>query len=124
MPINHTSKILHLLQERYPTLRPVFDYALSQGLDGQLALVWKPTDIPKPDLDELIGLAQEVAICSISAAAALRQRNALLAESDWTQLPDVPDAVSKRWRAYRKALRDLPGQPGFPAEIVWPDKPE
>jgi hypothetical protein len=51
------------------------------------------------------------------------QRNRLLAESDWTQLPDSPpDALA--WGVYRKALRDIPSQPGFPWDVDWPVKPE
>ena len=39
-----------------------------------------------------------------------RQRNELLAASDWTQLPDAPLTESQKeaWRIYRQALRDLP----------------
>jgi len=39
-----------------------------------------------------------------------RQRNALLAESDWTQMSDSPLTDSKKteWATYRQALRDLP----------------
>lgn len=28
------------------------------------------------------------------------------------------------WADYRQALLDLPQQPGFPADVVWPTKPE
>lgn len=56
------------------------------------------------------------------AAAARQQRNALLAQSDWTQLSDAPvDSVA--WANYRRELRYLPTQPGFPTEIVWPTPP-
>ncbi|WP_412841983.1 phage tail assembly chaperone, partial [Cereibacter johrii] len=34
---------------------------------------------------------------------------------------DRPDAAA--WTAYRQALRDVPEQPGFPAEIAWPEPP-
>lgn len=51
------------------------------------------------------------------------RRDALLAETDWTQLPDVPDATKAKWQAYREALRDVTKQPGFPLEIDWPEKP-
>jgi hypothetical protein len=27
------------------------------------------------------------------------------------------------WGAYRKALRDIPTQPGFPHTVVWPEQP-
>lgn len=51
---------------------------------------------------------------------ARNHRNMLLAQSDWTQGKDIPDAISTPWAAYRQALRDLPEQPGFPATIDWP----
>lgn len=57
------------------------------------------------------------------AATARERRNALLAQSDWTQGKDVPDAVSTPWTVYRVALRDVPQQPGFPLNIVWPTPP-
>ena len=48
-------------------------------------------------------------------------RNALLAASDWTQLPDAPvDAAA--WATYRQALRDLTQQ-SDPFNIVWPVPP-
>ena len=36
-------------------------------------------------------------------------RNALLSESDWTQLPDSPltEAQRAEWATYRQALRDI-----------------
>lgn len=36
-------------------------------------------------------------------------RNTLLAQSDWTQLPDSPltDAKRAEWATYRQALRDI-----------------
>lgn len=49
-------------------------------------------------------------------------RNKLLAESDWTQLPDAP--VDKQaWAEYRQALRDLPTQSGNSEEVVFPTRP-
>lgn len=61
------------------------------------------------------------------AAQARARRNQLLAESDWTQLPDARAAMgaekAAEWDIYRQALRDITAQPGFPAEIVWPVKP-
>ena len=55
--------------------------------------------------------------------AALRIRATLLAKSDWTQLPDVPEATRLLWQPYRQALRDLPAQPGWPQDCIWPDAP-
>jgi len=51
------------------------------------------------------------------------QRDALLSQSDWTQVPDAP-VNQTAWAEYRQALRDLPQQAGFPTEITWPVKPE
>lgn len=47
------------------------------------------------------------------------ERDRLLAESDWTQLPDAPltRAQKAAWRAYRQALRSLP-ETG-----AWPEPP-
>lgn len=50
-------------------------------------------------------------------------RNALLAATDWTQANDIPQATKDNWAIYRQALRDVPQQPGFPANVVWPVKP-
>lgn len=49
------------------------------------------------------------------------ERNRLLVESDWTQLPDAPvDAAV--WVTYRQALRDVTTQAN-PFAIVWPESP-
>lgn len=59
------------------------------------------------------------------ADVAISRRNALLAESDWTQLADVPLSaeMKSQWATYRQQLRDLTDQPGFPDSINWPAKP-
>jgi len=49
-------------------------------------------------------------------------RNAALAQSDWTQLPDAP--VDKAaWATYRQALRDLPAQGGIADSAEFPVAP-
>jgi len=50
------------------------------------------------------------------------QRNKLLSESDWTQLPDA-QVNAAAWATYRQALRDLPANTADPANPVWPTKP-
>lgn len=57
--------------------------------------------------------------------AALLGRDNLLRITDRTQLPDAPltAQVRRSWANYRQALRDLPTQPGFPANVVWPIPP-
>ena len=55
-------------------------------------------------------------------ASVRTRRDALLAQSDWTQLPDVPLATKETWAIYRQALRDVTTQPD-PFSIVWPVAP-
>lgn len=50
------------------------------------------------------------------------KRNALLADSDWTQVVDAP-VDQAAWRTYRQALRDITEQEGFPSDVVWPTPP-
>lgn len=58
------------------------------------------------------------------AAEVRKERNTLLAATDWTQAVDIPQAVKDTWAPYRQALRDVPQQPGFPENITWPVRPE
>lgn len=56
------------------------------------------------------------------AEQARKKRDLLLAESDFSQLPDAPVNASV-WAAYRQELRDVPEQVGFPETIDWPERP-
>ena len=47
-------------------------------------------------------------------------RDTLIAATDWTQCADISAAVASKWAPYRKALRDVPQQAGFPFSVVWP----
>ena len=59
------------------------------------------------------------------AIDARRQRNALMAACDWTQLPDAPLTTAQKaaWSTYRQALRDISKQALFPVTIDWPVVP-
>lgn len=50
------------------------------------------------------------------------ERDRRLAASDWTQLPDVPEATRLAWTGYRQALRDVTQQ-SDPDAIDWPASP-
>ena len=59
-----------------------------------------------------------------------KERNKLLAQTDWTQLGDVSSNLA--WKAYRQALRDLPAStnPKLDSDgyldmtsVTWPTKP-
>jgi hypothetical protein len=56
-------------------------------------------------------------------SVAREQRNRLLADCDWTQLADYAGTDKTSWKTYRKALRDVTKQPGFPETIEWPSAP-
>lgn len=53
------------------------------------------------------------------------ERNKLLADSDWTQLADVPFLPEKKqeWAEYRQSLRDITQQSN-PYGIEWPSIPQ
>jgi hypothetical protein len=53
-----------------------------------------------------------------------RQRDQLLADSDWTALPSTPmaDELRATWQTYRQALRDITAQPD-PYDVIWPTAP-
>lgn len=50
-------------------------------------------------------------------------RDTLLAESDYTQLPDVNLANKQEWITYRQLLRDIPQNYQESHAVVWPTKP-
>ena len=65
------------------------------------------------------------------AAAAIRQeRDRRLTTSvdpiagNALRWADLTIDQQQAWAAYRQALLDIPQQPGFPHEILWPSKPE
>ena len=56
------------------------------------------------------------------------KRDALLAESDWTQMSDSPLSASKKteWATYRQTLRDIPTAQSPVTDIndiIWPTQP-
>jgi hypothetical protein len=50
------------------------------------------------------------------------ERNQLIAATDWWATSDRTMTADEA--AYRQALRDVPSQAGFPADVTWPTKPE
>lgn len=77
--------------------------------------------------DEFIAAQQrEFTLRAERKSAEIRsRRNQLLADSDWSQLADAPlnEEKKARWIEYRKALRDVTGQPDFPVQVTWPQQP-
>lgn len=87
--------------------RELFAQAVA-GEFGEVAEYVAPS-VPVPSDEEL-------------AAKIRAKRNALIAASDWTQLPDAPltDAQKAAWQIYRQALRDVTEQATFPQSVEWP----
>lgn len=56
------------------------------------------------------------------------QRAQLLADSDWTDTLSAKTRLGEElynaWQVYRQVLRDIPLQPGFPFEVLWPIAPQ
>ena len=115
----------------------------------RLQKVESMTDMQKAELPEIQEQAYQYACeqrdAEAAAELARKIRNRLLAESDSAMTFDrlgltVPNgstftawlsflrglgsALSGEWARYRKALRDLPDQEGFPFNITFPEKPE
>ena len=99
---------------------PYFDPATQVREEGPALLidgVWTQNYIVT-DLDPDASAAKVKAQWTIIRA----ERNKLLADCDWTQLPDAP-VNTAAWATYRQALRDITTQSGFPWTITWPESP-
>jgi len=78
--------------------------------------------------DSLVGFSvapQETVDNFTKEQQVINQRNVLLAESDYTQLLDVPLSAEEKaaWKEYRQELRDVTKQEGFPSSVVFPISP-
>lgn len=73
-----------------------------------------PAPEPTPPTDEEL------------AAEVREERYIKLAETDKYLIADFPIDASKleKVKAYRKALRDITAQAGFPHDVTWPVMPE
>jgi hypothetical protein len=90
---------------------------LSWTLDPELQGVgWFETDIPGI-VASVIEKDKAESICSTAKI--------LLKDSDWSMLPDVPMSKGDKikWEEYRRALREIKLQTGFPDNVIWPEKP-
>ena len=86
-------------------------------IDGCWQVRW---DIVDADPEQIVHFEDTVA-----PLRAKTYRDALLQQSDWTQLPDAPLSEEKKieWTNYRVSLRNVPAQEGFPLDIIWPETP-
>ena len=90
-----------------------------------------PGDVESPTQETIPWVVRDLTPEEIEArlnnyTEAMRQdRNWLLLQSDFVFAPDVSLTAEEKqqWATYRKALRDVPQQEGFPKDIVWPVRP-
>ncbi len=98
---------------------PISEEYWTELLNGQADGFWiGPDEQGYPVLKEYPPLTLEQ-----KAENARKERDTLLTESDWTQLPDIPSGIKSVWAIYRQMLRDITLQSGFPENINWPEKP-
>jgi hypothetical protein len=113
----------NLLKEynTYPvqqTEPPIVDYTknISEStpelIEGVWTQAWLVTEASPEEIHQRVGDQWNLI---------RKQRNRLLTECDWTQLPDAPVEPTV-WSVYRQALRDITLQED-PFNIVWPEKP-
>jgi len=73
----------------------------------------------------IVGEAPDDPVPSTAAELAWDRAKKLLQESDWSVLSDVPMTSGDKalWIEYRRSLRVIRLQSGFPSKILWPVAP-
>ena len=111
-------QVTHFGVHKKQIVTPPYHDPATQSLEEGPALlidgVWTQNYIVS-DLDADASAAKVGAQWDVIRA----ERNKLLVESDWTQLPDA-SADATAWATYRQALRDITEQAN-PFSIVWPE---
>lgn len=94
-----------------------YDFYRIDGLINRPSLV----DSIERDIEGWANMAKEMEYKKLADAIRCK-RNLLLSETDWTQTTDAPldETEIERYRIYRQALRDIPGQAHFPHSVNWP----
>jgi hypothetical protein len=82
----------------------------------KLVCEWKDEVATFPTADEM-----NAAVVKGNWDRARKERNELLAATDFYALTDVP--MSADMATYRQALRDLPASVENSEDVVWPEKP-
>ena len=121
---------------------------MNSNLDLRITRIENVTNQLRAEMDDVVQAAYEKAVEDHDEEQAAKYariiRNRLLDDSDkgfsfdrllpeapsgtsftaWLSwLRDLAGVVENNWAVYRKALRDLTDQAGFPFNIVWPVKP-
>ena len=93
-------------------------------IPGWLTTISRPSQYHSWDGEQwIIKDENEVQRLADLSATVRQQRDMLIAQSDWTQLDDSPLKGNLEWLNYRRELRDITLQPGFPESVTWPIAP-
>ena len=85
---------------------------------------WEHPSVTQPS-DSAINAITDATILGEHDMKMLRmERNAKLAETDWTQSRDVTLSNDSAWSTYRQALRDITDSATSLDDVTWPTKPE
>ena len=85
---------------------------------------WEHPSVTQPS-DSAINAITDATILGEHDMKMLRmERNAKLAETDWTQSRDVTLSNDSAWSTYRQALRDITDSATSLDDVTWHKKPE
>ena len=85
---------------------------------------WEHPTVTQPSQSAIDGISDATITAEQNIDALRVERNAKLAETDWTQSRDVTLTNDAAWQTYRQALRDITDTYSDLDSVVWPTKPE
>ena len=85
-------------------------------------VVWLDENTEKPSKEEVEEKIHELQLAEPMKLLRM-ERDRLLSQSDWRDLPSYPCSNQEAWRTYRQQLRDLPSTTD-PSNPTWPTAPE
>jgi hypothetical protein len=103
----------------------LYSKAVSIGGDAEIVLDANDSDITSTiDMDAVEKKAAEL-LTAQNLIDLRKERNAKLADTDWTQGADSPLTDSKKteWVTYRQSLRDITDSATSLDDVTWPEKP-
>jgi hypothetical protein len=110
-PVHYSDQpVVDVLTQRMVEIAPLYD---GQSWIQQ----WAVEPLPQDEID---------ARNAQQASSVRADRNARLAATDWRVIKALEDGNGLDFdlATYRQALRDVPSQPGFPWDIIWPEAPQ
>ena len=129
-------ELIFCLQQKYPDLVHGVDFWVGQSMcrdtgqqtEAARIIAWhadgQPTDEEVTALIEQYGEAARLHVLG-QRAREERDRRLMAADAMFYKAMDTGDASkAQQVGKYRQALREVPDQPGFPADFTWPDTPD